>query len=384
MSDVSETRMRALLASQYFIYFGVLGIYLPFFNLYCYHVGFSGTQIGAISAVRTMATALFPMIWGHLADRFCARKSIYIACSFASVMVWSLFLLTADFWPMMMIMVVYGIFYAPIISFLEAFTLDYLGPRRRDYGRLRVWGSISFICVVVVVGRIVDATSLNIILVLILAGSLLRAVLSVRIPARPSPAREPTRQGLRLLAAAPVAGFLFAALLMLASHGAYYAFFSIHLESIGYGRTLIGICWAVAVAAEVLVMILSPRLFHRVSLQSVLVFSCVAAALRWFTLAATASLPVILTTQVLHAFSYGTFHMASILRIDELMPAASKTLGQAANNAVTYGLGMMVGFFGSGLLYEATGSSVLFAVSGVAAAAGGGVLVWFRPRPGAG
>ena len=187
MSDVSDTRMRALLASQYFIYFGVLGIYLPFFNLYCYHIGFSGTQIGAISAVRTMATALFPMIWGHLADRFRARKPIYIACSFASAMVWSLFLLTADFWLMMMIMVVYGIVYGPIISFLEAFTMDYLGSRRRDYGRLRVWGSIGFICVVVVVGRIVDATSLNIILVLILAGSLLRAALSVRIPARLSP-----------------------------------------------------------------------------------------------------------------------------------------------------------------------------------------------------
>ncbi len=382
MSDVSTTRLRALLVSQYFIYFGVLGIYLPFFNLYCYHIGFSGTQIGAISAVRTLATALFPMIWGHLADRFHARKPIYIACSFASVTIWALFLLTTEFWLMMLIMVAYGIFYAPIISFLEAFTMDFLGSRRREYGRLRVWGSISFICVVLAAGRIVDAASLKIILVLILAGSLLQAALSVRIRmGEGSPVWTPTTEGVRLLATPPVAGFLVAAMLMLASHGAYYAFFSIHLESLGYGSALIGICWALAVAAEVLVMILSPRLFHRVSLQSVLVFSCVAAAIRWFALAATASLPVIFATQLLHAFSYGTFHMASILRIDELMPAGSKTLGQAANNAVTYGLGMMVGFFGSGLLYEAAGSPVLFVVSGVAAAAGCGVMVWFRPRP---
>ena len=72
--------------------------------------------------------------------------------------------------------------------------------------------------------------------------------------------------------------------------------------------------------------------------------------------------------------------MASVLRIDELMPPEAKTLGQAANNAVTYGLGMMAGFFGSGVLYEALGGFALFDLSGLTAAAGGGVLVLFRNR----
>jgi PPP family 3-phenylpropionic acid transporter len=72
--------------------------------------------------------------------------------------------------------------------------------------------------------------------------------------------------------------------------------------------------------------------------------------------------------------------MASVLRIDELMPAEAKTVGQAANNAVSYGLGMMVGFFGSGLLYAPLGSFALFAVSGLTAVAGAAVLMLFRPR----
>ena len=55
--------------------------------------------------------------------------------------------------------------------------------------------------------------------------------------------------------------------------------------------------------------------------------------------------------------------MASIIYMDRLAPAKSKTLGQAVNNALTYGLGLMVGFFLNGLLYEKIGSFNLFLIS---------------------
>ena len=70
--------------------------------------------------------------------------------------------------------------------------------------------------------------------------------------------------------------------------------------------------------------------------------------------------------------------MASILYIDRLAPEASKTLGQAVNNALTYGLGLMVGFFLNGWLYEMLGSYPLFLLSAVIAAAAGVVFACGR------
>src|SRR5210317_369777 len=90
-----------VIGSQYFLYFGVLGIFLPFFNLYCYHLGFSGFRIGILSAVRSVALVLFPLIWGALADRLNARRPIYILCCFCSALIWMLYLFTVDFWPML-------------------------------------------------------------------------------------------------------------------------------------------------------------------------------------------------------------------------------------------------------------------------------------------
>ena len=362
---------KLVIGSQYFLYFGVLGIFLPFFNLYCYHLGFSGLRIGILSAVRSVVMVLFPLIWGALADRLNARRPIYILCNFSSALIWMLYLFTVDFWPMLVITVFYGIFYAPIISFLEAFTMDLLGREKKSYGRIRAWGSISFIITVLMLGKIIDLYSVEIIVVLILAGSLMLSSISTRIPDIQIAKTNRLTPEAKSLAQRRVLVFLFCAFLMLVSHGAYYGFFSIHLENLGYGTTFIGLAWALASTAEILVMIRSDQIFNRFSLEAVLIFSFMVAALRWFILFFAQSVPAILLSQGLPALTYGTFHMASILYIDRLAPDKAKTLGQAVNNAVTYGLGLMVGFFINGYLFEITGSFALFIISSLIALSGG-------------
>ncbi|MFO7839931.1 MAG: MFS transporter [Desulfosalsimonadaceae bacterium] len=363
---------KAVLAPQYFLYFGILGIYLPYFNLYCYHLDFSGFQIGVLSSIRTFATALFPLVWGALADRFLIRRPIYVLCTTVSMGVWAFYLLTTDFYPMLAITVIYGIFHAPIISFLESFSMDLLGDQKDQYGRLRAWGSISFILTVVIVGRAIDLFSTHIILLLILAGKILFFFMAVRLPqASPAEDKPPFSAGARTLCSGRVLVFLTAAFLMLFSHGTYYGFFSIHMENLEFNSAFIGITWALASIAEIFVMINSQRIFRRFSYEHVLVGSFAAAGLRWFVLFFAASAVPILLAQLLHAFTYGAFHVASILYIDRLTPAEAKTLGQAVNNAVTYGLGMMSGFFLNGYLFDIIGARPLFALSGGIAAAGG-------------
>lgn len=371
MTTDQQPRFKFIISSQYFIYFGVLGIFLPYFNLYCYHLGFNGLQIGILSALRSLAMVLFPLIWGSLADRYQIRKPIYILCTFLSTSIWCLYLFFVDFWVMLLIAAFYGIFYAPIISFLEAVTMDVLGQEKKSYGRIRAWGSISFIVMVLVLGKIIDLYSVDIILILILAGSLILAAISVGIPAIKPKKQELLQPGAGSLLERRVIIYLFCAFLMLVSHGAYYGFFSIHLENLGYGSTFIGIAWALASSAEILVMIKSDKIFNRFSLENVLFFSFLVAAARWMILFFAGSTVIFLVSQILHAVTYGAFHMASILYIDRLAPGQAKTLGQAVNNALTYGLGLMVGFFVNGYVYEITGSHTLFLMSALIALAGG-------------
>jgi len=378
MSSTSSRPLFVVIGPQYFLYFGVMGVFLPFFNLYCYHLGFSGFQIGVLSGIRSVALVVFPLFWGLVADRFHARRKIYIGCNLVSTLCWALLLFRADFNTMAVIIALYGMFYAPIISFLEAFTMDALGDDKKSYGRLRAYGSISFILTVLILGKVLDLAGVGIIVTLILAGSLVQAVAAFKIPDVQIKKRVSERAGLRFFMRPRVLVFLTCAFLMLVSHGTYYGFYSIHLETLGLDKTFIGFSWALASTAEILVMVKSDRLFARFSLEKVLVFSFVVAALRWLILFTTAAPVIILLSQVLHAVTYGTFHMASILYIDRLTPDASKTMGQAVNNAVTYGLGLVVGFLFSGILYERLGAYNLFGISSlIALAAGGGFCLLY-------
>jgi len=321
-----------------------------------------------------VALILFSLVWGLLADRFQIRRPIYILCNFISVAIWGFYFYTTDFWLMLFITLFYGIFYAPIISFLEAFTMDVLGEKKRSYGTIRGWGSIAFIITVIVLGRVIDLYSIRIILILIFCGSLVQALISFKIPDIQIKKQTPFSSKVKVLLKRRVVVFLFCAFLMLVSHGTYYGFYSIHLEDLGYGKTFIGISWALASIAEIVVMIKSDVIFKRFSTDNVLVFSFMVAALRWFGLFFATSPASILSLQILHAVTYGTFHVASILYIDSLTPDETKTLGQSVNNATTYGLGLMVGLVMSGYFFESLGTFKMFMISSLIALTGGVLL----------
>lgn len=133
-------------------------------------------------------------------------------------------------------------------------------------------------------------------------------------------------------------------------------------------------------------MLYSDSIFKRFAIERVLLASFAAAVVRWWVLGTSTSMAAILLSQVLHAMTYGAFHMASILYMDRLTPDGAKNLGQALNNALTYGLGLMTGFFINGYLYEAIGSFGIFHASSLMALAGG-VLFWafhfWRRKPAA-
>jgi len=373
--------VKLILGSQYFLYFGVLGLFLPYFNLYCYHLGFSGFEIGVLASVRTLTTALFPMLWGAIADRFLVRRPIYIFCSFVSTAIWALFLLTTDFWAMIVITAFYGFFYAPIIAFLESFSMDLLAHEKTRYGQLRAWGSLSFVLIVIITGRLIDALSTEVIIVLILAGSLIHSFLSINIPSVKHIHQSTFSASAKTMLNRRVIIFLTAALLMLVSHGTYYGFFSIHLENLGFSGSFIGSAWALASVAEILVMVNSERILKRFSYENILIFTFIVAVIRWMTLYYATSAFLILFSQTLHALTYGAFHVASILYMDKLTPKDAKTMGQAVNNAVTYGFGIMIGFLFNGYYFDIIGAPMLFIISAILAFCGGLLLFINRIKP---
>ena len=67
----------ATLALFWFLYFGALGIFLPYYGLYLReNAGLSGTEVGAVMAMLPLVGMFSQLFWGQIADRTGARTAV--------------------------------------------------------------------------------------------------------------------------------------------------------------------------------------------------------------------------------------------------------------------------------------------------------------------
>lgn len=370
----------APLALFYFTTFAVLGVYLPYFNLYADSLGFDGLQIGILAAAIPLGKVLFGPLWALLADRIRRRKEIALIGVAAAAGAFSLMLAVDSFVPMCLVLYAYSAFLSPQLPVVEATTLELVDRHGWQYGRIRVWGSLGFIVASFGLGWVFDLVSIRRVLEATLAALVINFLATLPIPAT-RPTETWRRQDLLPAVLHPrVLAFLCCGLLMQASHGGYFVFFSIVLEDAGFQRGSIGALWALGVVAEMVTMVASAWLLRRYGVAAVMTACLGIAALRWGLYARTTWLPALLVGQVLHAFTFGAFHVAAVTGTFRLFPERLRSSGQSLFSGFTYGAGNALGFFAAGALFDWGGRSWLFGSSAVVALVACGLSLSLWPE----
>ncbi len=350
------------LSAFYLFYFASVGAFVPYWSLYLQSLDFSPAQIGELLAI-SMATKIFaPYVWGWIADHFGQRlRIIRLATFFAAISFAAIFYRQSFSW-MAFVLVVYSFFWHAALPQFEATTISHLGRRRTRYSRIRLWGSIGFILSVVVLGPVFERHGIAWLPVVILV--LLVAIWLATLWLQPSPenpADHPHTPILKVLVQWPVISLLLACLLMQASHGSYYGFFSIYLEEHGYSSGQIGWLWALGVIAEIIVFLFIHRWLESVGAVLLFRLALLITAIRWVLIALFVdNLAVLLFAQTLHAASYGLYHASAIELVNHYFPHRLQGRGQALYASVGFGLGNALGTLGSGYAWTLWGGSVTY------------------------
>jgi PPP family 3-phenylpropionic acid transporter len=360
---------RVSLALFYLAHFGTLGVYLPYFTLYLERLGFDPFQIAVVAALQPLVRATAPILWGLAADHSGQRWRLTVTASALGAATLTLLLGASRFETVCVVMALYGFFISGTLPLVEATTLETVASGEGGYGLTRVWGSIGFIAIAGLWGWVLDHAVIRWVVYGLVgfSGSIFLAALGVPRPAAHPHAAEGAAawRPPRL-----VIGFFFAStLLQQASHGPYYAYFSLHLQEMGWSRAAIGLAWMVGVLSEVVMMVRSERLAARWGLPALLAATHVAAVVRWMLLAWLTAPGAILLSQTLHAVTFGAFHVSAVRRTQALFPPGRRGFGQSLFSALTYGAGSALGMLGGGLLHARLGARGLFA-----AAAGAAIL----------
>ncbi len=353
------------LSSFYLFYFAALGVLAPYWSLYLKGLGFDAVAIGQLMAIPMATKLIAPYVWGWLGDHLGHRMSIVRLGSLLTTIIFSSVFWVTGFWQLGAAMVLFSFFWNAVLPQFEAVTFDYLGKDVSRYARVRVWGSVGFILTVLALGLLVDLYGPRSILPVLLSfyGAIWLSSLTVRDKdSKLHPIEQPPI--LEILRLPAVIAFFVVCFLLQAGHGAYYGFYSIYMESVGYSKTVIGLFWAIGVLAEVIVFIFMHRLLKRFGARRVLMASLGLAVLRWILIGNFPhSLAAILSAQTLHAATFGTFHAAAIHLVHHYFTGKHQGRGQALYSSLSFGAGGAMGTLASGFLWDSAGPSVAFGIS---------------------
>jgi PPP family 3-phenylpropionic acid transporter len=356
------------LSGFYFFYFASLGVLVPYWGLYLQWLDFSAREIGELTAILLATRIIAPNVWGWIADHHGQRMRIVRFASFAGALAFAGILIDQSYFWIAAVMLVFSFFWNASLPQFEVTTLQHLGEHSHHYSKIRLWGSIGFIIVVVFLGELLEFFDASIVPYAILLSMFAIWLISLTVPESASRHLSLTQQPLTTVLKRPeIIAFLSISFLVQLSHGPYYTFYTIYLEQHLYSRSLIGQLWALGVIAEVIIFLFMHRWLPRFGIRAVLLLSLLLSTVRWLIIGFfPENLSLLLFAQLLHAASFGTFHAAAIAWVHQHFTGRNQGRGQALYSSVSFGAGGAIGSLFSGYLWLSPGPTITFSIAATA------------------
>jgi len=317
---------------------------------------FSGTETGAVFGTTALASMVSPFFVGLFADRFFASERVLALLHLAGAVLLYFVTKTTAFGPLYAIMFAYCLCYFPTISLTNSLALQHINDPGRDFPLIRVFATLGWIAIGLVIGHLgVEASHVPF---LIASGaSVAMALFSLTLPHTPPPnqGQEITARrilGLDALVMFKDSSFLIfvvASILACIPLTFYFSFTNAYLNDVhvvnSAGKMTLG------QASEVIMMLLMPFIFRRVTVKGILVMGLAAWTIRYALLAfgdPGTGMWMFYLAILLHGVCYDFFFMTGQLYTDMQAPQNLRGAAQGLIIFLTYGVGMFIGSMLSG------------------------------------
>ncbi|MEW5964670.1 MAG: MFS transporter [Pseudomonadota bacterium] len=390
------TRFAARLGGFYGALFLVYGVHVPYLPVWLDWRGLSAGEIALVTAAPFFVRLAVTPLVAYGADRYQAHRRTVIGLAVLALAMALVLSQSHGFWPIMAAVLAMTLATTTIMPLTETIAVAGVRVGGLDYGRMRLWGSLTFIVASFGGGMLVDALGASVGVWLIIAGTAATMLAALALPELPkvpeeSPASErsePAQSRLavvrRLAGRADFLVFLAAVGAVQGAHALFYAFGVLHWRSLGISGTWVGLLWTIGVLAEVGVFAYSRAILARVGAIELMIAGGAAATLRWAAMSLDPPLAALVGLQLLHALSYGAAHLGAIHFIAKAVPQQAAGTGQALYATVAAGVAMGAATLAAGPLYaHYAGHAYLAMAAQALAGTVAGVMLWRLARPAA-
>lgn len=364
---------RPALVLAYFTYFGVLGIFVPYFGLFLDGRGLNSADIGLLLAIVTASRIVGPSVWALVAERSGKPLTVMRAGALLAAIGWLSSFADYGFWPLLAGFALFSFFWTAILPQLEVAAFAFVNDDTRAYGRIRTAGSVGYIVLVMLSGWLFERYGseflpLSALLFLLLLLASLFLLPKVSVSTELSSATVPFS---KLIKNSVLLRFMLAALLLQMSFAPFYGFFTLYSRDLGYSGTQTGLFIGLAIAAEIVAFYFAGSLMRNRSYRLLLTVCYGLTLLRWFLLAGMAdNVWWLCFSMLLHAGSFAIAHSCAMQFIQQFFPKKLRSRGQAMYAGVIFGGGGAVGAYFSGVLWQnGNGAALTFSIAALLALA---------------
>lgn len=355
--------------------FVVYGMYVPFMPVWLDWKGLTAGEISTVIAAPLFVRILITPAVAVVADRSGVDRRHLIALAWAALAFVLVLIVAQSFWAILLFAILLMVSNSTIMPLIDTLAVQGSRARGLDYGRLRLWGSLSFVAASFAGGLAITEFGGGAGIWLIAIGCVLTVIAAYRVPNVSEPALSVNAaqpfwkitEPRELLAQREFRLFLIAAGLAQAAHATFFTFGTIIWQKQGLSAAWCGTLWAIGVFAEVLLFMFSGRVAAKFGAVRLIAIAGLASIVRWLTLAGDPSLALLVPLQLLHGVTYGASHIGAMHFIHDAVPRDRAASAQALYATVSAGVAMGIATLIAGYFYAENGPLSYVAMAAIAA-----------------
>ncbi len=365
-------RVGAFFGALFLIY----GVHLPFLPLWLEWRGLSAAEISIVVAVPFfLRIGVSPSV-AFMSDRSGRHGRSIVLLAVWSVAMAALLAQLSDFFTILLAAVGLSLAMTTIMPLTEVIAVRGVRGHGCDYGRMRLWGSLTFVLASSVASVFIGWLGAGVVVWLILAGCLITAIMAVFLP-EDHVVGVQDREGASSMSLASIRGLVLSPVFLMfliacgstqAAHATYYAFSAIHWSRQGLSAEVIGALWALGVIAEIGLFAWSGAVLRQFTAGALMVAGAMASVVRWTIMAFDPGVGVLVLLQLLHALTFGVTHLAAIRFISQAVDHKLSGTAQAFYATIAMGVAMGGATLASGVVYEWIGGGTFLLMAAIAAA----------------
>ena len=351
----------------YTLFWALVAIFAPFINLHWQGIGVTNQQLGYLSAFGPLMALLLAPIISRLADLRSAHRELLAAALFSSGAAIFGLGFAVNFTGVLIGSIALGIAACAFGPLADGLIARMASRRRLEFGRMRLWGSVSFAVFSLAFGCLWSRIGYGHMLFLTGALLMLMTPFALLLEAdrsdleTPSEARGISRPpqiwnaGLYVL--------LGVNLLIGFALGFVGPFLGVRMKDLGGGALEVGALFAISALSEFPAMRFERRIAARIGDAGVLIVSSAMFAVAYLGYAFAPNAGVMLAFAVIQGTAFGLFFVASVRTIDLRAGALLGTM-QSWRNALAFGIAPLIAGPVGGWIAQSSASAWVFAVAG--------------------